>query len=223
MAIHQALITPVKSYDHSIWSLVESTTLSTSDNAFEVLTDVEENDLVFIVAGADDETSFDNFSVTGYTTVVAEGENSVGIYVGYKVHGTASTLIVDGNSAWDQAICFVMRSSSPSSSYTVQEVASYFTPPLFGFIPINESPTHNNENVDFIAGDLALLLAWQDDDNASPMNPPSVSTDIVEDVGNSTGSVAAAFRSIPTTGTYSWGAWSTTGTDRTQTLIIKVN
>lgn len=215
MPIHQALITDIIGPSVRTWSNVTSGIISSSSVTF---TNLQTNDLIFIVAGADDTDGLESESISGWTTIVADEENSISHYISYKIYtgsnGTEIIPRVGSNMDADYSFAFAMRSSTAFSTLTVTIEKDYET---------SGTPSHGNENVSFAAGDLALLIAYQDDDNASPMIPPSDSTDIAEDVEGGDGSAGAAFKSIQTAGNYSWGSWSTSGSDRTLSYIIKVS
>ena len=215
MAIHQALITDITSSAVRTWSNVASGIISSSTTTF---TNLQTNDLLFIVAGADDDDGLGSESIGGWTNIVAGEDNSIAHYISYKIYtgsnGSETIPRVGFNRDADYSFAFAMRSDTPFSTLTVDIADDFET---------NGTPSHGNVNVSFAAGDLALLIAYQDDDDASPMNPPTDSTDIAEDVDAGDGSAGAAFKSIPTAGNYSWGEWSTNGSDNTLSYIIKVS
>ena len=69
---------------------------------------------------------------------------------------------------------------------------------------------------------IVILEAFVDDDNASPMGAPTDSTLITEDVLAFRGSLGLAYKIIPSVANYSWGSWTTTGTDSWITSIRRI-
>ena len=104
------------------------------------------------------------------------------------------------------------RRSGSTSSYNVSIEATNTN---------TTTPSHNNTSVAFNKGDIALLLAFVDDDE-TPMGAPTDSIKIGDDARRSGGSIGAAYKQIDSAGNYSWGSWTTTDNDNTLAYVIKI-
>lgn len=213
MPIHQALFAQSSILP---WSVVDTHRYRGDGTTF-TLNGLQENDLIIVYAG-DDTQSLTGTTISGHTYHSRGRIRSISYFISYKIQpsgSTSSTFNFSGTNP-DYAVAIAMRPPFSVSGYTFD---SKYATTSGGS---NSTPTHKNQNVSFSSNELALLSAWQDDDDASPMNPPSDSTDIVEDVDAGDGSIGVAFKSIETGGTYSWGSWTTTGNDRWITDILGV-
>ena len=213
MPIHQALFAQSSILS---WSVVDTHRYQGDGTTF-TLNGLQENDFIIVYAGSDTR-NLSGTGIAGHTYHMRGRIRSIGYFISYKIQpsgSTSSTFNFSGFSP-DYAVAIAMRPPFSVSGYTLTHKYAATSGNS------NSTPTHNNQNVSFSSNDLALLSAWQDDDNASPMNPPSPSTDIVEDVESGDGSIGVAFKSIETGGTYSWGSWTTTGNDRWITNILGV-
>lgn len=207
MCIHQAL-----HGSEFAWTVVDSTKCDrTTSNP--TVSNLQVNDLILLYGGSDSNRA-GNANIPDFTTIKRGSGQSIGYFIGYRVHasGTSFTIadaIENTNiEEWDYGLMVAMRSPTPSASYTVTNKVATNSGGT------NGTPTHNNASATFAVNELAMLAAWQDDDNASPMVPPAGSVFIDEDVEGARGSLGLAFFSVPVAGSYSWGSWTTTGTDR---------
>jgi hypothetical protein len=219
MPIHQALFAQSSGLSYTgSWGVVDTHRYQGDGTTF-TLNGLQENDLIIVYAGSD-ARNLSSTTITGHTYHARGRVRSIGYFISYKIQpsgSTSSTFTFNFSGELpDYAVAIAMRPPFSISGYTFD--SKYAT--TSG--NTNSTPTHKNQNVSFSSNELALLSAWQDDDNAAPMNPPSNSTDIVEDVESGDGSIGVAFKSIETGGTYSWGSWTTTGNDRWITDILGV-
>lgn len=206
MCIHQAL-----HGSEFAWTVVDSTRCDRSLSSSTV-SDLQVNDLILLYGGSDSNRA-GNENIPDFTTIKRGSANSIGYFLGYRVHtsGTSFTIsnIQETNiDEFDYGLMVAMRSPTPSASYTVAAKVTTSSGAS------NGTPTHNNTSATFAVNELAILAAWVDDDDASPMVPPAGSVFIDEDVQSNNGSLGMAFFSVPVAGSYSWGSWTTTGDDR---------
>jgi hypothetical protein len=207
VGIHQALIGGYSSLVN--W---EANLLYAGDFTFDIpVSSQQVNDLIIFAAGADATTPnlFTNLSTT---TLISVDTNSIEILIEYGVVPDPPFVIDDRFSNTDYGLIMGFRRSGSTSSYNVSIEATNTTA---------TSPSHNNTPVAFNKGDIALLLAFVDDD-ATPMGAPTDSIKIGEDTSSTDGSIGAAYKQIDTAGNYSWGSWTTTGTDNTVAYVIKI-
>lgn len=208
MGIHQALIGgySLVEYDWEVSSLFTGTGNFTIPSS-----SLAANDLIVFILGEDIGGPFlRNPSITT-TTLLEDDINSIETYVQYGVVPTTPSNIT-GDMEGDYGVIIGFRRSGSTSSYNLSVEATNTT---------STSPSHNNTAVSFSKNDLALLLAFVDDD-ATPMTPPTDSTKIAEDQEAGDGSVGAAYKQIDISANYSWGSWTTTGTDNTLAYVIKI-
>ena len=208
MGIHQALIGGYPSVVN--W---EVTNHNSGSQDFTVsASSLQANDLIVFVAGSDTADPVINFYTSFSVTTLEKADiNSIEHNIVYGVVPATPSDIEGRFSFTDYALIMGFRRSGSTSSYNVSTEATNTT---------ITSPSHNNTSVAFSENDLALLLAFVDDD-ATPMTPPTGSTKIDEDQDGG-GSVGAAYKNINTAGNYSWGSWTTTGTDATLAFVIKI-
>lgn len=209
MGIHQALIGGYPSAGFS-WQI---SSLVTGSGDFNIpSSSLAANDLIVYALGEDTGTPIlEDSSITTTELVSPVISNNIGHAIYYGVV-PATPSNVTGAMNTDCGIIIRFRRSGSASSYNVSIEATNTT---------NTSPSHNNTSVAFSENDLALLLAFVDDD-ATPMTPPTDSTKIGEDQASADGSLGAAYKQINAAGNYSWGSWTTTGTDDTLAYVIKI-
>lgn len=202
MGIQQALF--AQSQAAAGWQIVDFHRYKADGSTF-TLNNLQQNDFIYVRLGAD-------FRVPGtindsnFTTTAQGAFNSIGYMTSTSTYSSASSTLsfgVSGN-APDYGIAVAFRSPNQTGSYSAATVASTSG---------NGTPSHNNAVVSLSADSLALLVVMVDDDDASPMSGPTGTTLIAEDVNSPRGSVGMAYQTIPTAGNYSWGSWTTTGTD----------
>lgn len=171
---------------------------------------LQANDLIFFVLGSDiSQPSLETDIST--TTLIDTTINSIEVLIKYAVVPSTPNDI-DGFTDCDYAMTMgFRRSGSTSATYNISVEATNTT---------LTSPSHNNTSVAFSQDDLALLLAFVDDDFTA-MTPPTDSTKIGES-SSSGGSLGSAYKQIDTAGNYSWGSWTTSGTDSTVAYVIKI-
>lgn len=205
MCIHQAL-----HGSEFAWTVVDSAPIG-AKNSSATVNNLQANDLLLMYGGSDANRAGTEDSAS-FTTIERGNAQSIGYFLGYRIHtsGTSYTVTTSDNAAdnFDYGLLVALRSPEPSSSYTVSNKVSTNSGGT------NGTPTHSNTSATFAVNELAILAAWVDDDDASPMVPPAGSVDIAEDVNSPRGSLGMAFFSVPVAGSYSWGSWTTTGTDR---------
>ncbi|MCP4777255.1 MAG: hypothetical protein GY880_23795 [Planctomycetaceae bacterium] len=211
MGIHQTLIGGYAGADSSDWVV---TNHNSGSGDFTVpASSLQTNDLIVFAAGSDSSNPIINiFSSFSVTTLENGNTNSIQHDIKYGVVPATPSDIEGRFSFTDYALIMGFRRSGSTSSYNVSTEATTTT---------TTSPSHNNTSVAFSQDDLALLLAFVDDD-ATPMTPPTDSTKIAEDQDNNRGSIGAAYKQIDTAGNYSWGSWTTSGTDNTLAFVIKI-
>ena len=205
MGIYQALIGSYPSASVASWEIFSYpagfNTISASN--------LQANDLVVFALGRDSGSG----SVVGPTTTALINNtsiNSITVLVRYLTV-PATPADIGYFTFADYGLVLVFRNSGSTSSNISVEATHTTT----------SSPGHNNTAVAFSEGDLALLLAYIDDD-ATPMTPPTDSTKIAEDQNSGNGTIGAAYKEINTAGNYSWGSWTTTTTDNTVAYVIKI-
>lgn len=212
MSIHQALL----AQSRDIGFEIVDTHSKNTDGATVTLNNLLRNDLLFVCAG-DDNSSGTNSAINGFTNFIRGNANSIGYFQAYRIHNSSSTshTFSFAGTVPDYYVAFAVRFAGQPSDLDITFKTSYSP-------SSNITPTHNNEVVALEAGDFVLLTAWQDDDN-TPVNGPTDSTDIADDGSTSNGSIGTAYKNITTSGNYSWGSWSTSGTDRTITTITTIS
>jgi len=172
---------------------------------------LQENDLIVVVGGSDDQNVSMGYTNLTATTLRVADTNSIEHRIDYGVVPSNPSSIQVSFSGATYGLTMGFRKSGSSSTYSV---AIKLTTTSF------TRPSHNGTSLSFSAGSLALLLGLLDDD-ASSMDPPSVSTKIGEDQSGS-GSIGAGYRKIDTAGNYSWGTWSTSSTDASLAFVIEI-
>lgn len=205
MGIHQALIGgyPLVEYD---WEVADY-----GIGFFTIpASSLQANDLIVFALGSDAGSQSVTASIST-TSLISTSANSIEVDIEYGVV-PATPSDITGFTNCDYALIMGFRRSGSTSNYNVSVEATNTT---------TTSPSHNNTAVSFSKNDLALLLAFVDDD-ATPMTPPTGSTKISEDQDSGNGSIGAAYKQIDTAGNYSWGSWTTTGTDNTVAYVIKI-
>lgn len=208
MGIHQALIGGYPLAEFIDW---EVSSLHTGSGSFTIsASNLQANDLIIFALGAD-LGGVELASSLSTTQLIDIDISSIdgGVWYGV-VPATPSN--ITGNMECDYGVIMGFRRSGITSSYNVSLEATNTT---------STSPSHNNTPVAFNRGDIALLLALVDDD-ATPMGPPTDSTKISEDTSVGDGSIGTAYKQIDVDGNYSWGSWTTTGTDSTVAYVIKI-
>ena len=217
MGIHQTVIgsytiqTPAAS-DWEVFYVAEGNATNTIPAA-----SLQENDLIVVVGGSDDQDVSMSYTNLTVTTLRVADTNSIEHRIDYGVvPSNPSSIQVSfpgnlffGGAAYGLTMGF--RKSGSSSTYSVAIKLTTTS---------QSRPSHNGTSLSFSAGSLALLLGLLDDD-ASSMDPPSVSTKIGEDQSGS-GSIGAGYRQIDTAGNYSWGTWSTSSTDASLAFVIEI-
>ena len=203
MSIQQALF--AQSQAPGEWTVVDFHRYAADGSTF-TLNNLQQNDLIYVQVGAD-------FRVPGtvndsnFTTISQGWFNSIGYMTSSSVYSSAPSTLsftISGNQP-DYGIAVAIRSPNQTGSYgTLPTVQSSFG---------SGTPTHNNTSVSLSADSFALFIAMVDDDDASPMAGPTGTTLIAEDVTSSNGSIGFAYQIISTAGNYSWGSWTTTGSD----------
>ena len=203
MGIQQALF--AQSQAPGEWQIVDFHRYAADGSTF-TLNNLQQNDFIFVQVGAD-------FRVPGtindsnFTTIAQGGLNGIGFMASKSVYSSASSTLsftVSGN-APDYGIAVAFRSPNQTGSYSETVVTSAAG---------NGTPSHNNAVVSLSADSLAFFIVHVDDDDASPMSGPTGTTLIAEDVNSPRGSMGMAYQTITTAGNYSWGSWTTTGTDQ---------
>lgn len=205
MGIHQALIGGYSLGEYD-WEI------STYDIGFFSIpaSSLQANDLIVFALGSDGGGNALN-TVTPTTSLINTLINSISVDIEYAVV-PATPVDISGLTSCDYALIMGFRRSGSTSNYNISVEATNTT---------TTSPSHNNTAVSFSKNDLALLLAFVDDD-ATPMTAPTGSTKIAEDQDATHGTIGAAYKQIDTAGNYSWGSWTTTGTDSTAAYVIKI-
>ncbi len=214
MGIHQALIGGYSSSPVN-WE-VSNLVAWTPDNNNSYLvpsSNFAANDLIVFAFGDDTDTpGLTSSSIT--TTELVRGENnSIGVAIYYGVISDPPSNLsfeIDDNNT-DYGVVMRFRRSGSTSSYNLSVEATNTT---------SNTPSHNNTSIAFDEDDLALLLAFLDDDFTT-MGAPTGSTKISES-STSKGAVGAAYKQIDIDGNYSWGSWTTTDTDDTVAYVIKI-
>jgi len=212
MPIHQALFAK-KDIPSTDWSVVDTHRLNADGSTF-TLNNLQQNDFIVVFAGADS-NSLTGTSITGHTIEARGQANNISYYVSYIVHNSASTsysFSFAGQSP-DYAVAIAFRRGNAYSSYSYQLLVGDSG---------SGTPNHGNTSVSFAINNLALLVAWVDDDDASPMVAPTDSTLASADFDGGNGSIGVAFKDIKSAGSYSWGSWTTTGTDNWLADVVKI-
>ena len=211
MGIHQALIGGYSDAEGVDWVVTDH---SSGSGDFTVpASSLQANDLIVFAGGSDSSAPNIIFDTSFSATTLEVGDtNSIEHNIVYGVVPATPSDIEGSFSSTDYALIMGFRRSGSTSSYNVSTEATNTT---------STSPSHNNTSVAFSKDDLALLLAFVDDD-ATPMTPPTDSTKIDEDQSSGDGSIGAAYKQIDAAGNYSWGSWTTTGTDNTLAFVIKI-
>ena len=208
MGIHQALIGGYLLAESNDW---EVSSLHIGSGSYNISSsNLEANDLIIFALGSDSQSTIltSNLSTT---SLISDDINSIEVVVRHGVV-PATPSNITGNLFCDYGVIMGFRRTGSSSSYNVSLEATNET---------STSPSHNNTPVAFVADDLALLLAFIDDD-ATPMGAPTDSIKISEDANSGDGSIGAAYKQIDSAGNYSWGSWTTTETDNTVAYVIKI-
>lgn len=211
MPIHQALF--AKKDDLLSWSVVDTHRLQADGSTF-TLNNLQQNDFIIVIGGADS-NSLTGTSITGHTIDIRGQANGIRYYTSHIVHNSASTsysFSFTGTSP-DYAVAIAFRRGNAYSSYAYT---------LENWAVGSGTPTHGNTSVSFAINNLALLIAWVDDDDASPMVAPTNSTLVVTDVDGGNGSIGVAFKDIKSAGSYSWGSWTTNGSDTWIANVVKI-
>jgi hypothetical protein len=215
MGIQQALFAQSGSAAASTWSVVDFHRYRADGTTFS-LSNLQQNDLIYVAVGSDTNTPG---TVTGFTTQVQDFSTAadIGRYVGTKLHtSTSSTLSFSiSGQAPNYGIAFALRSPNQTGLYDIDEKQSASSSTA-------GTPTHNNTTMLLAKDSIVILEAFVDDDNASPMGAPTDSTLITEDVLAFRGSLGLAYKIIPSVANYSWGSWTTTGTDSWITSIRRI-
>jgi len=210
MPIHQALF--VNKFVPT-WDVVDTHRFQADGSTFS-LSNLQQNDFIIVFAGADT-TSLASTSISGHNIRERGSLNSISYFTSSIVHNSSSTsysFSFTGNNP-DYAVAIAFRSQNQPSSYSYQLSASNTG---------SGTPNHGNTNISFAVNDLVLLIAWVDDDDASPMVPPTDSTLASADFAALKGSIGVAFKSIESAGNYSWVSWTTTGTDDWLADVVKI-
>jgi len=212
MGIQQALF--AQSQGPGEWTVVDFHRYVADGSTF-TLNNLQQNDLIFVQIGSDFVTP-GTVNDSNFTTISQGFFNSLGYMRSSSVYSSASSTLsftISGNQP-DYGIAVAFRSPNQTGSYgTLSNLQ-------FGYG--TGTPTHYNTNVSLSADSMALLIAQVDDDDASPMAGPTGTTLIAEDVLSPRGSLGFAYQVISTAGTYSWGSWTTTGTDSWFALIMEL-
>jgi hypothetical protein len=216
MGIHQAFFSGYKTVSAAThdWS-ISNFSLASFGSFTIAAANLQPNDLVVFVVGADNDPvdiSINNGSGINLTTLVNSTSNSIErkIYYG-KIGSSVPSGGISGNTTGDYAFAMVFRTPA-YSDYAVTVEATNEN---------SSAPSHNNTSVSFDENDLALLIGIVDDDFTT-MTPPSDSTKIAEDRSFS-GSIGSAYKKITADGTYSWGSWTTSGSDNTAAYVLKIS
>lgn len=215
MGIHQAFFsgyTTVFAATHD-WSISDFS-LSTSGSFTITAANLQPNDLVVFAVGADSgSVDISINSGINLTTLVDTDSNNISRKISYgQIGSSVPSGGITGSISGDYAFAMVFRTPAYSNYAVTVEATNEI---LFG------APSHNNTNVSFDENDLALLIGFVDDDFTT-MTPPSDSTKITEDRSFS-GSIGSAYKKITADGTYSWGSWTTTGSDATAAHVLKIS
>ncbi len=219
MGIHQAFFSGYKTVVAAThdWSISDFSISGPFVGTFAftiTAANLQPNDLVVFAVGADS-ASVDisiNSGIT-LTTLVDTISNSISrkIYYG-KIGSSVPSGGISGTTTGDYGFAMVFRTPA-YSDYTVTVEATNET---------TSAPSHNNTSVSFDENDLALLIGFVDDDFTT-MTPPSDSTKIAENLQFGRGSIGSAYKKITADGTYSWGSWTTPGSDSTAAYVLKIN
>ena len=210
MGIQQALF--AQSQAAGGWTVVDFHRYAADGSTF-TLNNLQQNDIIYVQLGADSiYTVPGTVNDSNFTTLSRGATNNISYMSSFSVYSSASSTLsftISGSpgsgSPPDYGIAVAIRSPNQTGSYgtlpTVQAFAGSGT------------PTYNNTPVSLSADSFQLLIAMVDDDDASPMAGPTGTTLIAEDVNSSHGSIGFAYQIISTAGNYSWGSWTTTGSD----------
>tara|TARA_R100001198_G_scaffold50489_2_gene28193 strand:- start:15822 stop:16469 length:648 start_codon:yes stop_codon:yes gene_type:complete len=212
MSIQQALF--AQNQAPGEWQIVDFHRYS-ADGATFTLNNLQQNDLIFVHVGADTVIP-GTVNDSNFTTRSQGGINSIGYMISSSVYSSASSTFsftISGTQP-DYGLAVAIRSPNRTGSYGNLAVRTY----EYGY----GTPTHANGSVFDVADSFQLLSAMVDDDDASPMGSPTGTTLIAEDVNASRGSIGLAYQIISTAGTYSWGSWTTTGSDSYLTAIRSI-
>jgi hypothetical protein len=204
MGIQQALF--AQSQAPGGWTVVDFHRYAADGSTF-TLNNLQQNDLIFVQIGADSVTP-GTVNDGNFTTLGQGSFNSIGFMTSKSVYSSASSTLsftISGSQP-DYGIAVAIRSPNQTGSYGTLPVVTS----SYGF---SGTPTHNNTSVSLAADSFPLLAAMVDDDDASPMAGPTGTTLIAEDVNSPRGSIGFAYQLISTAGNYSWGSWTTTGSD----------
>jgi len=208
MGIHQALIGSYPLAESIDW---EVSSLHIGSGSYNISSsNLEANDLIIFALGSDSQSTSLTSSLST-TSLISDDINSIEVFVSYGVV-PATPSNITGDLTCDYGVIMGFRRSGATSSYNVSLEATNTT---------TTSPSHNNTPISFSEDDLALLLAFVDDD-ATSMGAPTDSTKISEDADSGNGSIGAAYKQIDSAGNYSWGSWTTTETDNTVAYVIKI-
>jgi len=208
MGIHQALIGGYLLTEPSNW---EVSSLDVGSGSYNISSsNLEANDLIIFALGSDSQSTNLTSSLST-TSVISDDLNSIEVVVRYGVV-PATPSNITGNLDCDYGVIMGFRRTGSSSSYNVSTEETNETSSI---------PSHNNTPVAFVANDLALLLAFIDDEG-TPMGAPTDSIKISEDADSGNGSIGAAYKQIDSAGNYSWGSWTTNDTDNTVAFVIKI-
>ena len=152
MGIHQALI---GGYPLSLtW---RTAALYAGDSSFDITAaSLEPNDLLVFVQFADiSSPSLRDFGTFSPTTLVSNNLNSIRTRVSYFIVPLTPAQISGQFVATDAGLIISFRRTGSPISYNLSLVGSNQT---------STSPSHNNTPISFSEDDLALLLAFVDDD-----------------------------------------------------------
>jgi hypothetical protein len=203
MGIQQALF--AQSQVPGEWTVVDFHRYAADGSTF-TLNNLQQNDLIYVQIGADFVTP-GTVNDSNFTTISQGNFNSIGYMTSSSVYSSASSTLsftISGTQP-DYGIATAIRSPN--------QTGSYGTLPIVASSPGSGTPTHNNTSISLPADSFQLFAAMVDDDDASPMAGPTGTTLIAEDVNSPRGSIGLAYQIISTAGTYSWGSWTTTGSD----------
>lgn len=192
------------------WTIVDYHRYAADGSTF-TLNNLQQNDIIFMHLGADVTATIG--TADNFTTLSSGRLASITYIVSRRIHNSSSSSVsyTIADPQPDYGLAIVVRSPNQTGSYNNMANLTY----LYGA----GTPTHNNVNLSLQADSFQLLAAMVDDDDASPMSGPTGTTLIAEDTNSPRGSIGLAYQIINTAGTYSWGSWTTTGTDNWVTNI----